>query len=464
MLLQQQPFAFNRFAPKQTTKTIRQFIQIDYTDIDVYPEGQRLDTEPKLEGTDKPSKAQGIIYGFMCGLFGGAFILNETPNGKKMSEIIDAGHRTRYLWAFICGEFREFYTGKFFSEFDPEFKKAFLDININIVTYFDLSPEEIAFIFQMVNKTTDVNHQEMLNSYNCIPVAKHIREMSRVVKGVENDCHPLFTSYTTQKGKLTFKNLVFGNERLRQDEMVARLYFRFFDGGGLGVMNRKNLEEMYNASPDNDTMIKLTKQVKKTLDFVHEMSKVAASKNRKLTIREFSLYSRLFIHLTDKLGSFSYDRREFFEAIDRAFAPFRVKLESQTKELQARSPFDAGKTVGQQVMDSLGEYDTLSHVSFPVEQILARANLTKAIMQLDTARLFTREERIAKLVEQGDVCAVDGLPLTLSEAEGAHIIAHTAGGRTVYDNLAMVRACYNKKMGSISVTDYQSIFNLDKSA
>ena len=278
MLLQQQPFAFNRFAPKQTTKTIGQFIQIDYMDIDVYPEGQRLDTEPKLEGTDKPSKAQGIIYGFMCGLFGGAFILNETPNGKKMSEIIDAGHRTRYLWAFIFGQFREFYTGKFFSEFDPEFRKAFLDININIVTYFDLSPEEIAFIFQMVNKTTDVNHQEMLNSYNCIPVAKHIREMSRVVRGVENDCHPLFTSYTTQKGKLTFKNLVFGNERLRQDEMVARLYFRFFDGGGLGVMNRKNLEEMYNASPDNDTMIKLTKQVKKTLDFVHEMSKVAASK------------------------------------------------------------------------------------------------------------------------------------------------------------------------------------------
>lgn len=85
-----QPFAFGRFTPKQTTKTIRQFILNDYMKIDVYPEGQRLDTEPKLEGTSKPSKAQGIIYGFMCGLFGGSFILNQTrptertPNKSSM--------------------------------------------------------------------------------------------------------------------------------------------------------------------------------------------------------------------------------------------------------------------------------------------------------------------------------------------------------------------------------------------
>jgi hypothetical protein len=452
-----QPFAFGRFAPEQTTKTIRQFILEDYPNTDVYPEGQRLDTEPNLEGTNKPSKAQGIIYGFMCGLFGGSFILNKTPRGKYAQEIIDAGHRTRYLKKFMSNEFPEFYTGKRFRDFDQAFQTEFLNLSINIVTYNDLSPEEIAFIFQMVNKTTDVNHQEMLNSYNCIPVAKHIREMTRVVFGIENDCHPLFASYTTAKGKLTFRNLMFGNERLRQDEMVARLYFRFFDGGGLGVCDRKNLEEMYNASPDNDTMIKLSKQVKKTLDFVQSMADVAATKNRKLTIREFSLYSRLFIHLTDRLGAFSYNRREFFNEIDRAFAPFRVKLESQTKELQKRSPFDAGKTVGQQVMDSLGEYDTLSHVSFPVEQVLMRSDLSNAIIELDRARLFTREERIAKLVEQGDICAIDGLPLTLTEAEGAHIIAHSAGGRTVYDNLAMVRACYNKEMGSMSVTDYKAL-------
>lgn len=333
-----------------------------------------------------------------------------------------------------------------------------MERSINIVEYCDLTPEEIAFIFQMVNKTTDVNHQEMLNSYNCIPVAKHIRETARVVTGIENNCHPLFESYTTAKGKLTFRNLMFGNERLRHDEMVARLYFRFFDGGGLGVMDRKNLEDMYNAAPDNDTMIKLSKEVKKTLDFVLDMAYVASyDYNRKLTIREYSLYSRLFIHLTACLGAFKYDRREFFNEIDRAFAPFRVKLESQTEELQERSPFDAGKTVGQQVVDSLGEYDTLKHVAYPIEQILMRADLTKAIIALDPARLFTREERIAKLIEQGNVCAIDGLPLTLSEAEGAHIIAHSIGGRTVYDNLAMVRACYNKQMGSMSVTDFISL-------
>ena len=194
------------------------------------------------------------------------------------------------------------------------------------------------------------------------------------------------------------------------------------------------------------------------------MARVAARKDRKLTLKEYSIYTRLYLYLEETFGAFNYDAQALFDTIDQAYAPFRVKYEKQIKELQAPSPFDITKTIGKQFNDSLNEYDTKEHFAFPIEQLVKRCDLREAITDLDPARLFKKEERIAKLVEQGNVCAIDGLSLALSEAEGAHIVAHTIGGRTEYDNLAMVRARYNKEMGSMSVTDYQSIFNLDKSA
>lgn len=447
-----------------TTPTIRDFIMGKrYDEMNVNPEGQRLDTEPKLEGTSAPSKAQGIIAGFLCGLHPGNFLLNNTPKAKTKDEVIDGGHRTRYTKAFIDDKFRDFFTKKKFSELPEDVQRRFLDINLTVVQYFDLTPEDVAYIFQSTNKSTDVNHQEMLNSYNEIPVARYIREMARVVPGRNNDPHLLFET-AERRGKITYDYVSFDNLRLRIDEMVARLFYRYYDGGGLGPCDRKDLESMYNDYPSEDQMIKLNAKVKKCLDFTYRMAKAARRKDRKLTLKEYSIYTRLYLYLEETFGAFKCDEKVMFEIIDRAYAPFRVKYEKQIKELQEPSPFDITKTIGKQFNDSLNEYDTRDHFAFPIEQLVKRCDLRSAITDLDTTRLFSREDRIAKLVEQGNVCAIDGLPLTLSEAEGAHVIAHTSGGRTEYDNLAMVRACYNKEMGSMSVTTYQRIYNLDKSA
>jgi hypothetical protein len=446
-----------------TTPTIEKFIRDNYGKINVDPEGQRLDTELKLEGTDKPSKAQGIIAGFLCGLHPGNFLLNNTPEATTNDEVIDGGHRARYTKAFVDNKFRDFFTKKTFNELPEEVQERFLKIQLTVIRYFDLTPEDVAYIFQSTNKSTDVNHQEMLNSYNEIPVARYIREMSRPVPGRNNDPHRLF-EYADRRTKRTYDYVSFDNHRLRIDEMVARLFYRYYDGGGLGTCDRKNLESMYNDYPSEDQMIKLNVKVKKCLDFTYRMAKVASRKDRKLTLKEYSIYTRLYLYLEETFGEFNYNDKVLFDTIDKAYAPFRIKYVKQIKELQAPSPFDFNKTIGKQFNDSLNEYDTRDHFAFPIEQLVKRCDLREAITDLDPSRFFSKEDRIAKLVEQGNVCVIDGLSLTISEAEGAHIIAHTLGGRTEYDNLAMVRACYNKEMGSMSVTDYQSIFNLDKSA
>ena len=69
-----------------------------------------------------------------------------------------------------------------------------------------------------------------------------------------------------------------------------------------------------------------------------------------------------------------------------------------------------------------------------------------------------------KLMEQGNVCAVDGKPLKWEDAHAAHIDAHTKGGRTIYSNLAMVRKDYNSDSGSTNLNDYIEQYKLMQKA
>ena len=84
-------------------------------------------------------------------------------------------------------------------------------------------------------------------------------------------------------------------------------------------------------------------------------------------------------------------------------------------------------------------------------------DIEKMIETRDSNRSFSVIEKEAKLAEQGFVCAIDGKPLKWKDAHAAHIVAHANGGRTVYSNLAMVRACYNTEMGTMNLNQYKEM-------
>ena len=46
----------------------------------------------------------------------------------------------------------------------------------------------------------------------------------------------------------------------------------------------------------------------------------------------------------------------------------------------------------------------------------------------------------------------------MKDAHAAHIVAHAKGGKTVYSNLAMVRACYNIDMGTMDLNTYKETY------
>jgi len=46
----------------------------------------------------------------------------------------------------------------------------------------------------------------------------------------------------------------------------------------------------------------------------------------------------------------------------------------------------------------------------------------------------------------------------MTEAEGAHVVAHSRGGKTVFNNLVVVHRDHNRAMGTDNAFDYRDIW------
>ena len=447
----------------KTTMTVRDFI-LNHGEIDCNPVHQRLEREPKMIGTDSPSKAQGVLGSMLMGMDIGQITIHETAAGAFQFESIDGGHRKRYIVAFYENKFPDFNTGKYYRDMTKKEKDAFLNINLSFCTYKKLKGSQVGLIFRALNETTPVNHQEMLNSHGNVPIANAVRETVRSVTGVVSTPHPLF-DYTERSSdsKRNYVYVSFDNDGLRIDEMIARIFYRYYDGGGLGVSGKEELEEMYDdSSIDNAKATKLKKKVKDCLDFVLRMAVVRKSRmGNNMPQKEFVLFSRLWMSLEKEYKVFTVnDDMEFFDSINDAYSPYKLNYDDQPAELQKPSPLDSGKTIGKQFNDSLGEFRPAKSVLFPIERLLKKVNIMAVITPRDKQRCFPVKWKQAKLTEQNYLCAVSGEPITFKTSQGAHNIAWSRGGRTDYTNLSMVATHHNSKMGSMSVQEYKELIGV----
>lgn len=437
-------------------KSVRDFI-LDYGQIDCFPAHQRLSRDNVLEGTDKPSKAQSIIQTMLEGIDLGQITLHKTPDGAFKFESVDGGHRKRYIYAFHCNKFRTI-DGRYYRDFSKKEREEFLNIQITFCIYENLTGEQVGYLFRQLNNSTPVNHQEMLNSYGKNPIAAAVRETARPVPGINNSYHQLF-EFNERNSECKFVNVAFNNDGLRIDEMIARIFYRYYDGGGLGVCSDVELEKMYAENPSETKVKNLQKKVDACLDFVMRMAQIRKPLMAKaMPQKEFVLFSRIWMYLEKTYGVFSIpDDQAFFDAIYDAYQPFKLSYEDQPEELQEISPLSNDKTIGKQFNDSLGEHRPAKAVVFPIEYIMNEVNILEYIIVRDSRRIFPREWRESRLIEQKYRCAVSGEKIDMTTAQGAHIIAWADGGKREYSNLAMVATKHNSKMGTMSVNQYKEL-------
>lgn len=158
-------------------------------------------------------------------------LVENEDNGKYDLDSVDGGHRKRYIYDYVNNKFK--IDGKYFNQLTDEEQNTFLDYKLSFVIYKPLNKYTRGYIFRTLNKTTDVNHMEMLNSFGDIPVANLIRNAVRVVPGVDNTVNELF-ELGSADGK--FRYIDFNNLRLKVEELLARMTYRHTQKTLLGVI------------------------------------------------------------------------------------------------------------------------------------------------------------------------------------------------------------------------------------
>ena len=445
--------------------TIRDFIMTLYPMTDVQPVGQRVNVTTTVVGTNDPSKAQEIISTILEGIDIGQITLVRTEGASYCYESIDGGHRKRYIKAFFDNEFPLFGTNTYYRDLTQDQKEQFLDTELVFCIYDILPTWKKGYIFRSLNKTTDVNHQEHLNSYGAIPIAEHIRETVRIVSGVNNSINKLFNAkFDTKKGKYIFDSLSFNNLRLKIDEAVARFYFRFYDGGGVGTASDKQLEKMYADESLTDVeMTKLKAKVDKLLSFLNDMANARKNSIKNgLYWKEFVMLSRLYFYMEDTYKDFDIkDNTEFYLEFKKVFDLYTGSEPKGKYRNLVNLSFDkSGRTIAEAFRGYMGHYDTFDKVNQTVKWMLEDFDILSHIQIKDQRRAFPKPMKEQKLSEQNYVDAVDGKPLNLDNSVMAHIVAHKAGGRTVWSNLAVTSYEHNQAMGTMPLESYKELLGV----
>jgi hypothetical protein len=442
--------------------------------IDTDPVGQRPSIEENPIGESKPSKAQSIINTIFRGSDIGEVKLADIKNegGKFHFESIDGGNRKRALIGFVLGTFplhKSSVLGqKYYGELTEEQRDFFDDYTFRAAVYMNLTAAEKGQLFRDTNTVTEVNHQEMLNSYGNIPIANAIRFLSRHVRGVAGEPHKLFEcTFNKLTNKLVYPNIAFDNARLRIDEIVARLFCIVYNGkGNLTSASPSELREMYeDIDLENEQTVKqLQKRVEEVLDFI-----LAIAQKRKyylknpLTNKELVLLYRLYFHYNEKYGKWKLTDPDLFLkkfkiAMDKFDKTNPSKFAQGTFVLDKKNNGEDGsaRLICEAFHSYLGEHKMITKARQTIEWMENFFNPLKdgSIIVLDKKRVFGQDEIESALIRQMFKDPITGNDLTMHDAAGGHIVAHSKGGKTTRNNLIALSKKDNSLSGAINALEY----------
>ena len=448
--------------------------------IDTDPEGQRPDIESL-------SKKQGIIDTVLRGYDFGELKLRTLVEAVRIATAfkyrsIDGGHRKRSIRDFINNKFKTgrntvaYVNGqvipvgnKFFKELPSEVKEQFSSYKIRFTIYDEsMTDEQAGEIFRRTNITTDVNHQEMLNSYEDNLVARFVRYTSRPVVGVGNKYHALFEYKTLGEDR---KQVWFStpSSRLRDDEFVTRFITMLTkdekDANWLTSSNKEMEKTFIRLNRTWSVDPKLEKQHQKmvtdALDFM--LAYAQAKKTVGYTLlstQEFTMVARFYVYLVKTFGRSGFkiaDFEKLYNSIRGAMDRF-VGRDEDNLRMDTHKDSKGVRLVCECFRQYLTVHDDMERSEQSVRWLLDEMDIqSSGIIFTDTARAFTKVEIEEGLRKQGGVDWIHGEPLNIKDAAGGHIVPHSEGGTTTMDNLCVITRDDNQRMGSMDAHLYKAM-------
>ena len=448
---------------EQEVWTVERF-NTEVLTINVNPEWQRPDVDTLFHASNFPSKAQAIIASMLLGLDIGEIKLCYF-RGQRAS--IDGGNRKRAIKAFLDGKFKLHKKSPwgevFFHQLHKDVQNALKAYRIRIIQYEEMDSNTIGALFRSTNMTTEVNDQEMLNSYGDNPVAVLIRTTVRHFKERGNTPHELFTesNQSGKKGEKRYIHLSFNNHRLRMEDQLVRILHRIVEGnetpGPTSDRAKRDLYEKYGAIWESDPkeQKRVEKKLKEALDFFTKVASAArADRKNGLPIGQYSMLTRLYFYMKKEYqGAFRVDDYDaFWKEFSRTFAKV-----SSIKTLYTKPDGSEGdRTIGK-AFNNFMSFDRHEDwkIEYTINWFKKEFKFEKVVTRLDPKRCFGSEKVEQILALQGWKDYIDGKPLSLDRAVGAHIDAWSNGGKTNDNNLVVVSEKHNRAMGTMNVEDYK---------
>ena len=430
---------------------------------DVSPTGQRPDIQMSDNGGSNPSKSQEIIasvFNLINDFYIetlGTLLLTSAENVLYQLESVDGGHRKRGIKNFIENKFplhKSSPLGEiYFKDLTNDQKKYFWNTTIDVKIVYDLNSNQKSYMFMTTNKTTDVNAQEMRNSFGNILIANLIRNM---VRKMENE---LFEhSINEEKDRAIFKYLNFDNNRLKIEEMVARMVYLIISGGK--TSSDEEMLKMYETDFSENDISNLKKKLKKLLNFLLELckSRKKIMGHNGMPSKEFTFLYRFYFYL-----NYTYKDKWIIDDYDSFYKNFsKLYLRIvESKEFAETLYKNDENTIKKNFTGKLGAHDTDKHFDVPIDIFLDNIDINDLVLLLDKKRVATPAEKELQLSKQDFKCYIDEKDLSFSAAVGAHDIPHIKGGKTDIHsgNLLMIREVYNQHMKEIlTVSEYKNVY------
>ena len=448
------------FPFKQETKCSTETITIgDFLEkyqpsflLDLNPITQR----PAIHIEPDNKKSVGIIESILSGISLGVITIVENGDGYEFKwESLDGGHRKRAIYDFINDKFSVF--GKLYSELTKEEKSYFLNLKITLDVYEPMSNYQKGKLFRTLNGTMQApNHQEILNSFGDTGIANAIRETVR--ENLDNN-HKLFELTDNNRSKWIFNE----NTRLRLEEFVARIYYRYYVDGFLGSRKDDQLMSMY--SDENIKVSSLKKKVDKHLDFLYKCTKERkALLSNKMGWKELNTLSNLYHYFNEKLVAWTiFNYETFYANFYKSFSDYTVDPDKKYGDVVDFEFEGADVTVKECFKNYTTCHDNYNKQEQLIKWILDHPDmkLNQSVRILDEQRLFSKEVKEAAFAKQGYVCGIDGQKVKFEELEAAHDVAYILGGSsTDASNCVMIKKEHNRKMGTMTIAQYKEFLEI----
>lgn len=496
--------------PKFKNLTALEYFQeINIGTFNVNPVGQRISTDNKTN-----TKATNILVAVVNGADLGELCYRSFEKYVKevayeIWEIIDGSHRSRMIVDFFSNKLsfpkvsvtlsngtEMNLGGLFYKDLPQELKKYFNDYPIRICYYENITPSQAAVIFHNRNQSTPVNHQEMMNAYSDNLVAIPVREFVRAIPDHKPEyvIHPLFSLRTITKKKTGELEVVpaflnFENKRLIWDRhMIVNLIYAI--KGGLTNASDEDIEYVYDHygdeekgvfKKDPDALEDALDRVRGCLDFVLEVAKayIALGNTKGLDVGKVVMLTRYYWWLksqSDKKNFKLANPTRFAKAVTQSIFELTGKTGGSnskppsdkwlntfvaTNLVTEREPVPVPFKMREWMSGYFAVSERVIQTCKWLDEALEDYRLNEKLDDIglifkDSKRSLSKKDCEYLLASQGWVCFIDGLPLTLDEAEAGHIIPHSDGGLTTIENCKMIRKEHNRKMGSMNLYDYKA--------